>query len=307
MTTLPQKSRDNTIEAMENDALEQAQLDALPSFVSISPMLKATPATEGDRRYVYVEASNESVDQQGEIVLCKALENSMEYFQRFGNLDLEHYTQIGARAGIPNHESYEIGTPVDVRIQKSETFVKGEIYQGSGKMAEKANLFWSSLTEISPPKKWFTSVGGAVLEKSMQIDPASKSRVPVIERVRWSNLAFSATPVNANLRPASLVPFGPLAKSWGAYGLDVVKSLQAGYGTDSATLTGGPAISEQSLDDALYSYWNFRDDLANAIGNEEISMGSLKEMVREAGARFGLSKTVAADYVKRFLDDLKRG
>lgn len=295
---------------MENDELEKALLDAMPSFVSISPLLKATPATEGDRRYVYVEASNESVDQQGEIVLCKALENSMEYFQRFGNLDLEHYTQIGARAGIPNHESYEIGTPVDVRIQKSETFVKGEIYQGAGKMAEKANLFWSSLTEINPPKRWYTSVGGAVLEKSIQIDPGTKSRVPVIERVRWSNLAFSATPVNANLRPASTVPFGPLAKSWGAWGVDVVaayKSLTAGTGSDSAALTGGSAIREQSLDDALYSYWTFRDDLANAIGNEEISMGSLKEMVREAGARFGLSKTVAADYVKRFLDDLKRG
>ncbi len=298
------------MKGMENDELEKALLDAMPSFVSISPLLKATPATEGDRRYVYVEASNESVDQQGEIVLCKALENSMEYFQRFGNLDLEHYTQIGARAGIPNHESYEIGTPVEVRIQKSETFVKGEIYQGSGKMAEKANLFWSSLTEINPPKRWYTSVGGAVLEKSIQIDPGTRNRVPVIEKVRWSNLAFSATPVNANLRPASTVPFGPLAKSWGACGVDVVaayKSLTAGTGSDSAALTGGSAIREQSLDDALYSYWTFRDDLANAVANEEIPMGSLKEMVREAGARFGLSKAVAADYVKRFLDDLKRG
>lgn len=293
---------------MENDALEIAQLDALPSFVSISPMLKATPATEGNRRYVYVEASNESVDQQGEIVLAKALENSMAYFQKFGNLDLEHYTQIGARAGIPNHESYEIGVPVEVRIQKSETFVKGEIYQGDGAMAQKANLFWDSMTKINPPKRWYTSVGGAVLAKSMQFDPGSKSRVPVIEEVRWSNLAFSATPVNANLKPASLVPFGPLAKSWGAFGVDVLKSsMQAGYGETMSDLTGGAAMREQSLDHALYSYWDFRDDLANAIGNEEIPMGSLKEMVREAGARFGLSRTVAADYVKRFLDDLKRG
>lgn len=292
---------------MEFDAKDTEMLNAVPAFVSISPLLKATPVTEGAHRYIYVEASNESIDQQGEIVLAKALENSMEYFKQFGNLDLEHYTQIGAKIGLKDHESYEIGVPVDVRIQKGETFVKGEIYSGEGPMAHKANLFWSSLTEINPPKRWYTSVGGAVLSKSIQIDEVTKAKVPVIEGVRWSNLAFSATPVNANLRAASLVPFGPLAKSWGSYGVDVYKSLTAGYDSNSATLTGGSAIREQSLDHALYSYWDFRDDFANAIGTGEVSCASTDGMVREAVTRFGLSKTVAADYVKRFLDDLKRG
>lgn len=292
---------------MEIDAKEIAQLDALPSFVSISPMLKATPKTEGGHRYIYVEASNESIDQQGEIVLAKALENSMGYFKQFGNLDLEHYTQIGARAGIKDPESYEIGVPVDVRISAGETFVKGEIYSGEGPMAHKANLFWSSITDINPPKRWYTSVGGAVLAKSMQIDPLTKANVPVIQEVRWSNLAFSATPVNGSLRPASLVPFGPLAKSWGACGVDVLKTLTAGYDSNSATMVGGDAMREQSLDHSLYSYWDFRDQLANEISEGNFPLGSLNEMVGEAGSRFGLSKAVAADYVKRFLDDLKRG
>ncbi len=36
-------------------------------------MLKATASTEGGRRFLYLEASNEGVDQQAEVVAAKAL------------------------------------------------------------------------------------------------------------------------------------------------------------------------------------------------------------------------------------------
>ncbi|WP_175787435.1 hypothetical protein [Burkholderia anthina] len=295
---------------------ESALLDALPSYVSISPMLKATPKTEGGRRFIYVEASNESKDQQDEIVLKKALEASADYFTKFGNLDLDHLTLIGARQGIANPESYEIGLPVEVRFDRGATFVKGEIYAGNGLMAEKANLFWSSLTDLNPPKRWYTSVGGAVLAKSMQDDASTGGRVAVVSKVRWSNLAFSATPVNPNLAVASLDPIGPLAKSWGALGFG--KSLTADYGTDSASLTGGSALRGQSLDPQIQStvvgdnddeaiYKDFRDRLANEVGSGNVPTGSLQELVGEVAARFDLSKTEAAAFVKRFLNDLKRG
>ncbi len=282
-------------------------LDAVPSFVSISPLLKATPRTEGDRRFVYVEASNETVDQQGEIVLAKALEDSQGFFRKFGNLDLEHYTVIGAKAGIPNHESYEIGVPVDVRLEKGATFVKGEIYQGSGDMAAKANMFWSSMTEQNPPKRWYTSVGGAVLAKSIEINPKTGDRVGVVSKVRWSNLAFSATPVNANLLPASVVPFGPLVKAWGDAGWDVLKSLTAGHETDSAAMTGGSALREQSLDRKVISYAEFREALAAAFTQGSMLAKTKNDLVQEAGSRFGLPSATATRYVGRFLDDLKRG
>ena len=284
-----------------------AMLDALPSFVSIAPMLKATPKTEGDRRFIYVEASNEHRDQQGEIVLSKALQESATFFRQYGNLDLEHYTQIGARAGIPNYETYEIGLPIDVRIEDGATFVKGEIYAGSGPMAEKRKLLWSSLTEVAPPKRWYPSVGGAVMSKAMSVDPRTKARVAVINAVRWTNLAFSATPVNTKVPTASLVPFGPLAKSWGPAGLDVLKSLTAGYGTDSATLTGGSAVRLQSLDGVVRTYVDFRDALAEAISSGQIAADDREGLVRQASAHFGLSAAQAARYVERFLDDLKRG
>lgn len=282
-------------------------MDTLPNFLSVSQMLKATPATEGGERFIYLEASNQSRDLQGEVLLAKALEESAAYFEKFGNLDLEHFTQIGAKAGIPNYESYEIGKPISVRFDGTKTFVKGQVYSGTGVAAEKANLFWSSITEISPKKDWYPSVGGSVMAKSIVLDSKTGDKYPVITKVRWANIGMSRTPVNAELATVSTMPFGVLAKCWGTGGIDMRKSLEAGYGTDSATLTGGSAIRGQSLDGVAMTYADFRDAISHEISTGAIEPRDKKGMVREAGSRFGLSNADAAQYVERFLDDLKRG
>lgn len=285
---------------------ERGLLDAVPTYLSISQMLKATPITEGVDRFIYLEASNESLDQQGEVVLAKALAESAAYYLKFGNLDIDHYTQIGARSGIPNYELFEIGRPVDVTVRDGSTFVKGQIYSGSGPAADRANAFWSSLTELNPPARWYPSVGGSVIGKSVVIDPETKGKKAVINKVRWTNIGFSKTPVNANLATVSTVPFGALAKSWGADGFDYAKAIEAGYGTDSATLSGGGALRKQSLEPGLLSYWDFRDGLADLIRKGKVSGGKPAELVKVAQVRFGMSPDVAAASVERFLSDLEQ-
>lgn len=294
---------------MENDLLsadERGLLDAVPAYLSISQMLKATPVTEGGERFIYLEASNESLDQQGEVVLAKALADSAAYYLRFGNLDIDHYTQIGARAGIPNYELFEIGRPVDVAVRDGSTFVKGQIYSGTGPAADRANAFWSSLTELNPPARWYPSVGGSVIGKSVVIDPATKGKKAVINKVRWTNIGFSKTPVNPNLATVSTVPFGALAKSLCAEGFDFAKAVEAGYGTDSAALAGGGALRKQSLEPGLLSYWDFRDGLADLIREGKVSGGKPAEWVKVAQERFGMSPDVAAASVERFLGDLEQ-
>ncbi len=290
---------------MEFDPATLAQFDALPFFLAVPQLLKATPKTEGAERFVYIEASNETRDLQGEVVLAKALSDSADYYLQFGNLDLEHYTQIGAKQGIPNYEAFDIGRPVQVRADKDCTFVKGQIKSGTGPAAEQANLFWSSLVDVNPPVRWYPSVGGAVMAKSLELDPATGAKRAVISKVRWTNIGFSRTPVNPNLTTASTVPFGPLAKSWGA--LWAGKSLAAGYGTDSASLSGGAALRVQSLDGAPHSYWDFRDQFKDALIRRDFADTRLPTLIHEARSRFGLSAADAAEYVARFLDDLKRG
>jgi len=115
---------------------DEQLLAGIPEFLSIGSMLKATPSVDGGQRIVYFEASNEGLDQQGEVIAAKALAESADYFKRYGNIDIDHYTLIGkpnaeqGRPGIPGCELYEIGRPLDVRQNGGTTFVKAEIYSG---------------------------------------------------------------------------------------------------------------------------------------------------------------------------------
>ena len=294
--------------------MNEAQLLAeVPDFLSIESMFKAVPAEEAGERFIYFEASNEKVDQQNEKVMAKALEESADHYLKFGNVDIDHYTLLGkpnpARgyAGIPNPELYEIGRPVDVRIEGRRTFVKAQLYKGDNDLAANANMVWDSMTVLSPPRRWYPSVGGAVLAKSVQIDPETKNKVAVIEKVRWSNVALSRTPVNQNLPMAQTVPFGALAKCWTGTGLMLSKALEASYATDAAGKTGGAALGMQSLDGAS-SYFDFRDKLAGAMRKGEVGKNpGVHDLVKYAVKNFGMSLDEAAEMVERFTRDLKMG
>lgn len=279
---------------------------ATTEFLSLPGMLKATPMSEGGARLLYFEASNEALDQQGEVVLSKALAESADYYRRFGNVDIDHVTQIGAKSGIPDYNLFEIGRPDDVRVDGKRTLVKATLYQGAGPMAAKANQVWESLTALTPPARWYPSVGGAVLEKSQDIDPETHNRRTVVKRVRWTNVALSRTPVNQTVPTVSTVPFGALAKSWGLGGLDLTKALEAGYGTDSATLSGGAALRGQSLDRGVQSYWDFRDRLAGDIRKGRCGQ-SAEAITHHAAAHYGIDRDDAATWCGRFLTDLRAG
>ena len=279
---------------------------AATEYLSFPGFFKATPAEEGGERFVFLEASNEARDYQGEVVLARALEESADYYRRYGNLDLDHKTQIGGKQGLANPYLYEIGRPTDVKVRAGRTYVKGAIYKGDTPVAAHANDFWDSLTKLAPPKRWYPSVGGAVLDKGPQFDPETRSTNTVVRSVRWTNIGFSATPVNPSVPTVSTVPFGVLSKAWGIGGLDLTKALESGYGTDSAQLAGGGALRTQSLDRGLHSYWDFRDAMAGAIRKKR-TRGTAADLVEHAHDAHGLAKSQAAEWAERFHSDLAAG
>lgn len=281
-------------------------LASVPDYISVGGLLKASPAEEGGERLLYIEASNEDVDHQNEVVLQKALAESADYYLRHGNVDLSHYTLIGPKAGIANFLEYEIGKPVEVRVDGKRTFVKAQLYRGESPMARNANMVWDSLTKQSPPSRWYPSVGGAVLAKSVKIDPATKSKVAVVEKVRWNNLALDRCPVNKTVPEVSTVPVGVFTKSLG--GFVVSKALEAGYGTDSAELTDGAALRRQSLHGAPLNYFDFRNRLADALRRGKAGKNpGARVLVDYAAGQFGLPLHEAAEWVERFMRDLKTG
>lgn len=292
----------------------QTATDPTVDYLSIGSMLKATPREEGGERFVYLEASNEALDQQNEIILSKALEDSAGFFKKFGNLDLDHFSQIGKPnpakgwAGIADYEKYEIGHPVDVTFKGGRTFVKGRINSGTGPAAEQANLFWSSLTELNPPKRWYPSVGGAILSPTPEELKILRGKGdPIrIQKVRWNNIGFSKTPVNSDVPTVATVPFGVLAKSWGPAGLDLSKALEAGYGTDSATLSGGGALRRQSLQGAPVLYQDFQGRLAADIRAKRTGANpSVADLIDFAAEHYSLGHDRASEWIERFMRDLK--
>lgn len=282
---------------------DEQLLADIPDFLSFDFMLKATPSVEGGNRYIYLEASNEGVDQQGERVLAKALSESTDFFLKFGNIDIDHYTILGPKLGMQDAMKYEVGRPVAVTIKGEKTFVKAELYQGKGPLAEQANMVWESMTALNPPARWYPSVGGAVLAKSMQIDPETNDKVAVIDKVRWSNIGLSRTPVNQHLPCATAAPIGTFAKSLNGF---VVKALEASYNTDVSTLTGGGALGMQSLDaGAPYSYHDFRERMADALSRQLVVSQTLDGLLTYAINDLHLPQYAAEEWVNRFLSDLQ--
>jgi hypothetical protein len=161
-------------------------------------------------------------------------------------------------------------------------------------------MVWESLTAISPPARWYPSVGGSVLAKSKQIDPLTKADVTVVERVRWTNCALSRTPVNHHIGTVSASPVGTFCKSLGCFVLN--KALEAGYGTDSATLTGGGALRTQSLHGGIQSYFDFRERLANDIRAKKPG----RDITNYAMTEYGLQPDQASEWVERFLHGISQ-
>jgi hypothetical protein len=282
---------------------DEQLLSQIPDYISVGGLLKTTPSEEYGERFLYLEASNETVDYQDEIVLQKALSDSAEYFLRHGNIDLSHYTILGPKSGIPNFMEFEIGKPVDVALDYKRTFVKAQLYRGESPMAHNANMVWDSLTKQSPPSRWYPSVGGAVLSKSVKIDPKLKSKVAVIEKVRWNNVALDRCPANASVPEVSTIPVGVFTKSLGGY---VIKTLEAGYGTDSASLTGGGALRRQSLYGAPISYFDFREKLSASVKSGQVKRVSARTLTEYAANHFDMEHDDAAKWVERFMRDLNK-
>jgi hypothetical protein len=289
---------------MDGGTLQAAGSD----FISLSGIFcKAMPAEEAGARMLYLEASNETKDHQNERILQSALADSKDFYLRHGNIDISHFTMIGLKHNIPNHMEYEIGKPREVGFHTGKTFVKAELYQGANggtsAQARNADMVWDSLTKQRPPMSWFPSVGGGILDRGPAIDPETKTKVMVVKKVRWVNIGLDRTPVNMTVPEASLTPIGTFMKSLGAIGT-FAKTLTAGYGTDSAQLSGGAALRKQSLLGAPVNYFDFRDRLAkHLIAGRDQNLGS-HELIDHSINVLQLDPASANQWVGRFMRDL---
>lgn len=265
--------------------------------------MKASPVEESGERFIYVEASKESRDQQGEIVLSKALKDSADIFRKFGVIDLDHKSMpaVARKMGIEKPEEWIIGQPIEVKFNDRVTLVKAQLRRGESRLADRANAVWEGLTKVSPPDRYYASVGGSVLGREVRVDPDTQERVAVITKTRWDNLALSLSPVHPDLSPAGTTPVGTFAKSLGCF--VVAKALEASHSTDVSTLTGGGALGRQSLDRTPRSYHDARHQISAALTAGTIT-ASTANIMGFAQNQFGMSLDESAEFTERFMRDI---
>jgi len=173
-------------------------------------------AEENGQWIVYLQASNEMKDQDGETVDMAALQKAADYFLSHGVLSWDHKHKATHDPG------FIIGEPLEVKFTKDHrTLVKGYLYQAN----DIAQKVWKNIQ--SGAKRLGASIGGGILQKSEN----------AIKQVIWDETAITHRPVNdGTLGGVQMVPFAAFAKA-----------LMAGGGVDASVFTGGRALSPESL------------------------------------------------------------
>jgi hypothetical protein len=198
--------------------------------------LSLSKAIQTDAKGNYIieaEASNENLDFQGQIVLQRALLDSKKYFLDNGVISWDHLHQRkGEDGSVITDPRYIIGEPLSVEKRGSRTFVKAILYKGNDIAEDIVKKLEDGSTIIH------TSVGGRKPIENKSFDGRFGRVVGKVTGVLWDELAMTYKPVNQTLSPVALSSFA------------FVKSLEAGYSTDSATATGGAALVTQDLEGA---------------------------------------------------------
>ena len=195
---------------------------------------------EDGRWIVYLEASNELKDQDGETVDMDALRKAADYYLSHGVISWDHKHKLTHDPG------FIIGEPLEVKFTDDrKTLIKGFLY----KFNEIAGKVWKNIR--SGAKKLGSSIGGGILAKSED----------QIRKVIWDETAITHKPINdGTMGNVRMVPFAAFTKALGCKGIcggsytcsnckleEFGKALMAGGGVDAGSFTGGRALTHESL------------------------------------------------------------
>ncbi|MGP1459517.1 MAG: hypothetical protein ACTTKL_09435 [Treponema sp.] len=202
---------------------------------------KSAGKTDEFGNYIFeVEASNENVDLQDQIVLQNALMESKDEFLRGGVVSYDHlHKQTDANGVIISDPSMVIGEPIDVEFdtKTKSTVVKGKLYATNEKAKEIIKMLKAGSTRVR------ASIGG-IFPKVVK---NAETGIETITHVLWNDLALTVAPVNNLVGSATLVKSLSAKEFVSSLPLEIKKSLSAGYGTDANAMNGGRALIPENV------------------------------------------------------------
>jgi len=135
-----------------------------------------------DNMVFWGEASDNSKDQEGEVLEPNGFDFSYLLTKGFMNLD-----HLSKRTGNPK---FIIGEPIEAQVKDNKFYVKGKLYKDS----QLARDFWDTIKTLQSSgssRKPGMSIEGSAVER----DPLNPKR---ITKAYIRNVALTLSPVNAN-------------------------------------------------------------------------------------------------------------
>lgn len=192
-------------EVLKSVSVAEKSVALLAEAISVS---KATPITDGEDRLILIEPGFDVVDPQGDWIPLSTIAHAWAYYERSGNIDLEHISKKGGKSvreranaiadqgftpdGAFARLQYEIGRPVrdsiivwlhDGTELKGTRAVKAAAEKTPALAVarlryvgriyrgnEAADWFWRTWTEQSPPMPWRPSVAGTMFASEVLVE-----------------------------------------------------------------------------------------------------------------------------------------
>lgn len=225
---------------------------------------KSAGKTDDFGNYIFeVEASNENLDIQNQIVLQRALMESKDEFLKGGVISFDHlHKRRDEKGNVISDPSMVIGEPIDVYFDEKnkKTIVKGKLYSNNDKAKDLIKMLKAGSTRVR------ASVGGIF----PQVVKNLKTGVEKVTHVLWNDLALTTSPVNNTVGSAVFAKSMTAAEFVDYLPLELKKSLCAGYNTDSATKTGGQALIPEDVNTKTIDVSNTHAISKSDVNEEEI-------------------------------------
>jgi hypothetical protein len=232
-----------------------------------------------------VEASNENLDIEGQRVLQAALLGTKDYFLQNGVVSKDHkHRTFRKGGGFDLHEEYVIGEPLDVFTDGTSTFVKGKLYAKNPYAQKFIELLDNASSRVR------ASVGGLLPRLDKVVEKGRK--VGKVVSVLWDDIALTIAPVNPTVGSA----VSAMKKSFSSF--EFVKALSAGYGTDSASFTGGRTLQKEDVEHEKIELSVNDEAIASLVG--AIADGDVTDLDEavEFLSDYGISEADARDIAR---------
>lgn len=264
---------------------------------------KSNGKTDAFGNYIFeVEASNENLDLQNQIVLQNALMNSKDEFLKGGVISFDHlHKRKDENGNVISDPSMVIGEPIDVKFDTANksTIVVGKLYSTNEKARELINMLKAGSTRVR------ASVGGIF----PQVIKNAKTGIEKITSVLWNDLALTTSPVNNTVGSAVFAKSLTSYEFVNALPIELKKSLCAGYETNSSEITGGACLipedtSTNTIDLTNKNKINTQAQFDNAIRDVANLLKNGQIAGEENAIEYLLSQGVEMDLAREIIREM---